>query len=373
MQILSVGTALPPHYYDQQELLAAFRRAWGGQLHNPARLEQLHRNVLVGGRHLALPIEEYENLASFTDSNDAFIRCAVDLGARAMEDGLRLAGLTPGAIDHLFFVSVTGIATPSVDARLVNRLKLRPDVKRTPIFGLGCVAGAAGVARTADYLRAFPDQVAVLLSVELCSLTLQRRDVSIPNLIASGLFGDGAAAVVMAGLERAGAAPLGGPEQASVGAAGGARIGGRAAGGPRVIATRSVFYPDTEYVMGWEIGSEGFRVVLSADVPDVVARHIRSDVDGFLADHELSLEEIESFICHPGGPRVIEALERALGLPSEAFHLAWKTLRELGNLSSASVLMVLRDTMASRPSAGSYGLMLAMGPGFCSELILLRW
>ena len=351
MRIASVGRAFPEHYYDQQALIEALKTLWAPRLHNPARIEQLHNNVLVGGRHLALPMEQYPALESFAETNDAYIRCAVDLGAQAVSDGLQQAGLTPQQVDHLFFVSVTGIATPSIDARLVNRMELRPDIKRTPIFGLGCVAGAAGVSRAADYLRAFPGQVAVLLSVELCSLTLQAGDLSVANLIASGLFGDGAAAAVL----------VGGDHQA-------------APDGPRVLATRSVFYPHSEDVMGWDVTERGFRVVLSADVPKVVQRHIRADVDSFLTDHGLVLSDVSSFVCHPGGPRVLQAFEQALELPRAAFQVTWDSLARVGNLSSASVLMVLRDTMKDhRPPPGSYGLMLAMGPGFCSELVLLRW
>ncbi|MEM6927666.1 MAG: type III polyketide synthase, partial [Myxococcota bacterium] len=257
MQIASVGTALPPHSYDQEELLAAFMRVWGTQHHNPARVEQLHRAVKVGGRHLALPMEAYEQLDGFGDANRAFIEVATDVGADAVTRALDKADLAPTDVDAIYFTSVTGIAAPSIDARLVNRLGFRPDIKRLPLFGLGCVAGVAGTARVSDYLRAWPDHVALLLSVELCSLTLQRADLSIPNLIASGLFGDGAAALVATGAQR------GGP-------------------GPRVVATQSRFYPDTEQVMGWDIGDSGFKIVLSAEVPDMVHRHLREDVDGFL-------------------------------------------------------------------------------------------
>jgi alkylresorcinol/alkylpyrone synthase len=347
MRIASVGRALPAHYHPQETLLDALREHWGERFHNPARLEQLHRNVLVRGRHLALPLEAYPALDSFGAANDAWIRCAVDLGEQAVADALARAGLRPDQVDHLFFVSVTGIAAPSIDARLVNRMGLRTDLKRTPIFGLGCVAGAAGVARAADYLRAFPGQVAVLLSVELCSLTLQRGDLSIPNLIASGLFGDGAAAVVLVGAARAEA-------------------------GPRVVATRSVFYPGTERAMGWEIGSGGFRVILSGDVPKL-ALGIRKDVDEFLASQGLTRADVAAFVCHPGGPKVLEAFEQALEVPREALAKTWRSLRELGNLSSASVLCVLGDTLAQPPPPGRFGLMIAMGPGFCSELVLLRW
>jgi alkylresorcinol/alkylpyrone synthase len=349
MRIAAVGSALPKNYYSQDELVTALKSLWAGRHYNLVRLEQVHRNALVGGRHLALRLEEYPALTSFAAANDRFIASAVELGRAAIDDGLRRAGLERSAIAHLFFVSVTGIATPSVDALLANRMRLRPELKRTPIFGLGCVAGAAGLARAADYLRAFPDEVAVLLSVELCSLTMQREDLSVANIIASGLFGDGAACVVLTGSQR-----------------------GRH--GPEILATRASFYPDTEEVMGWRITDSGFRVVLSASVPDVVRTHLRQDVERFLALHGLSRRDIGSWVCHPGGPRVLEAVASALELPEEALALSWRSLERLGNLSSASVLMVLKDTLEERrPPAGTLGLVMALGPGFCSELVLVRW
>src|SRR5262249_34974371 len=215
------------------------------------------------------------------------------------------AELSAADVDALIFVTVTGVATPSIDARLMNRLALPSRVKRMPIFGLGCVAGAAGLSRAADYVRAYPDQVAVLLSVELCSLTLQKGDLSIPNLIASGLFGDGAAAVLVVG-------------------------DGRPAAGPEIVASRSVFYRDSQRVMGWDISEEGFRIVLSADVPQVVRDYLRADVDAFLAEHGLTRSDIASWVCHPGGPKVLEAMEETLELPPDALAVTWKSLREVG-------------------------------------------
>ena len=348
MRIVAVGEAFPRNYYDQDTLLAAFRAHWSERHYNLDRLERLHRNVLVGGRHLALPMEEYAALDTFGKANDAWIRVALEVGGEAVTRALQSAGLTGDDVDTLLCTSVTGIATPSLDARLVNRLGLPSRVKRLPFFGLGCVAGAAGVARAADCVRAFPAEVAVLLSVELCSLTLQRDDLSIPNLISSGLFGDGAAAVVVVGSDHD-------------------------ADGPQVVATRSVFYPDTERVMGWDISERGFEIVLSADVPDMVRAHLRQDVDRFLSNHGLSRSDIAVWIAHPGGPKVLEAMSESLELPDGALDRAWRTLREKGNLSSTSVLLVLAEVLADPPMPGSYGMMTAMGPGFCSELVLLRW
>jgi alkylresorcinol/alkylpyrone synthase len=349
MTIAAVGAAFPPHYYEQEQLLAALRAHWARRHHNLDRLEALHRNVLVGGRHLALPLEEYEWLRTFGEANDAWIRVGQEVGEEALRRALADAGLSTADVSALVFVTVTGVATPSLDARIINRLGLAASVKRLPLFGLGCVAGAAGIARAADYVKAFPGDVVVLLSVELCSLTLQREDLSVPNLIASGLFGDGAAAVVVVG-------------------------SGRSKAGPRVVATRSVFYRDTERAMGWDISERGFKVVLSAEVPELTRRHLRKDVDGFLAEHGLERSRISRWIAHPGGPKVLQAVEETLELGPGALEISWRSLRETGNLSSASVLLVLKDVLEQRaPSAGDYGVLLAMGPGFCSELVLLQW
>lgn len=352
-RIRAVGRALPEHYADQESLTAALSEAWGEAHFNPERLEELHRAVQVSGRYLALPLPAYRDLTSFSSRNDAWTLAAVDLGEIAVREALAQAGLSSADVDHFLFVTTTGIATPSIDARLVNRLGLRRDVRRSPLFGLGCAGGAAGLSRASDLLAAAEGKVAVLLSVELCSLTLQRDDLSIPNIIASGLFGDGAAAVVLTGGDRDPA----GPE-----------------GGPAIVATASSFYPDTERVMGWDVVDSGFKVVLSAKVPDVAREHVGTDVDAFLAENGLDRSGIRHWIAHTGGPKVLRAFESALDLPESALALSWKSLKEIGNLSSASVLFVLGELLASgEPVKGDRGLLLAMGPGFCSELVLLEW
>ena len=349
MRIAGVATAVPKQYYTQQQILDELGKHWAGKLPNIEILNRFHHRVGVEGRYLSLPIKEYHGIERWGQSNDHWLRVAEELGEEAVTAALAAAGVDKADVAAMIVVSVTGIASPSLDAHLINRMGLPLNMRRTPIFGLGCVAGAAGISQAADYVRAYPDRVAVLLSVELCSLTWQRGDVSVANLIASGLFGDGAAAVVICGDARPG-------------------------GGPEIAATESVFFPDTEDTMGWDISEEGFKIVLSAEVPAVIHKYLRTGVDAFLSKHGLQRDDIGSWVMHTGGPKVLEATQTALGLPASAFAASWESLRRVGNLSSASVLFVLQETMMrQRPAEGTWGVLAAMGPGFCAELVLLRW
>ncbi|MEY8016002.1 type III polyketide synthase [Mycobacterium servetii] len=308
----------------------------------------------VDRRSLALPLSRYPRLSGFTEANDAYLEVAVDLGEHALREALAEANVEPHEVDSIVMVSSTGIAVPTIDARLISRVGLRPDIKRVPLFGLGCVAGAAGMARVHDYLHGYPGDVAVLLSVELCSLTLQRDDASIPALIGVSLFGDGAAAVVATGADRN-------------------TLGHNLDRAPHVLATRSRVVPETVDVMGWNVGSSGFRLVMTRDVPKMVDDHLRGEVESLLAEHGLTVADISTWVCHPGGPKVLDSIENALGLSPEALAHSRDSMRENGNISSASVLDVLRRTVATPPAAGEFGVMLAMGPGFSFELLLLRW
>ena len=358
MRIASVGTAFPPHRYPQAVITQALKERMQDKLEIPEIMDRLHRNCGVDYRNIMYPLDTIGTLKGFGAMNDLWIKGALELGEKAICDVLARVNLTPKDISAIFFTSVTGIACPSIDARLANRMGFPRDVKRTPIFGLGCVAGAAGISRAADYVKAFPDQYALLLSVELCSLTWQEQDSSMAHLVASGLFGDGAAAVVLAGEQT----PLAQRERSAEQPC------------PRVVATKSTYYPDTEHLMGWKIDQSGFNIVLSADVPELVRGQLRHTVEEFLADQKMSMRQICSYIFHSGGPKVLQAMESSLDLPKNALAASWNSLRMRGNLSSASVLTVMKEFLEKRPgSPGCFSMMGAMGPAFCSELLLLEW
>jgi alkylresorcinol/alkylpyrone synthase len=351
-RIAAVRGVVAPHRHTQRDITDMVARNCLLAGSDRRTLDRLHSSAQVRTRHTAFPLERYGEFSDFGAVNDAFIAGAVELGAEAVAEALREAGLSPEDVDLLMFTSVTGISAPSVDALLVGRLGLRPDIRRLPLFGLGCVAGAVGIAHLRDYLLGRPDHVAVLLCVELCSLTFQRADTSPANLVATGLFGDGAAAAVVCGSAR---------RQAR-------------AAGPTVVASRSRLYPDTERLLGWDITASGFRVVLDPAVPDLVRTCLADDVDDFLDDHGLKRQDVTAWVTHAGGPKILQAVGEALDLPEGALDVSRRSLARVGNISSASVLHVMSDTLAAcRPPRGTPGLMIAMGPGFCTELVLLRW
>jgi alkylresorcinol/alkylpyrone synthase len=350
MRIAGVGSAFPKYYHKQEVLVGALKAYWHDKLPQPAILDRLDESMKVDSRFTARPLDFYHNeMRTWGEANDVWIEVGLELGEKALCHALVSAGVEPRDLSAIFVTSVTGIAAPSLDARLINRMGLSPNIKRIPIFGLGCVAGAAGVSRAADYVRGFPDQAAALLSIELCSLTLQRDDISMAHLISAMLFGDGAAAAVVVGDEVD-------------------------SNGPEILATKSIFYPNTERVMGWDISEKGFHIVLSPEVPDTVVKHLGKDVDEFLTEQRLSRSDIKSWIMHTGGPKVLEATATALDLTEKDLEASWNCLRKVGNISSTSVLLVLEDVYRHRrPAPGSLSILAAMGPGFCAELVLLRW
>jgi alkylresorcinol/alkylpyrone synthase len=356
--ICGTATALPPHKYGQRELAQVTRKMLPELAIEPHVLERFFRRVGVEQRYLSLPAERYAELTGLQKRNDAWLATALPLAEKVVSAALAEAGAEPTEVGVIFSTTITGLAVPSLEARLMNRLPFRPSLKRVPMFGLGCLAGAAGVARAADYLRAYPDELAILLSVELCSLTVQRDDASVANLISTGLFGDGAAAVVLAGASHPLARRGNTPTRST----------------PTVVDSQSHFFANTERTMGWDITDGGFKIVLGPEVPHIAREGLASLVDGLLEKHGLTREAIQSWVVHPGGPAVMQATCDGLGLPREALANTRRSLAEVGNLSSASVMFLLHDFCKHvRPQPGSYGILLAMGPAFCAEAVLLSW
>jgi alkylresorcinol/alkylpyrone synthase len=381
-QILAVRSALPDHWCLQAEFTEAF--ATRGRMNQAERslLERLHAAAEVKSRHTALPLAECGTLRGAQAINDRYIDEATALGERALRTALDAADVPAADIDLLIVTSVTGVAVPSLDARLIPVLGMRPDIRRLPIFGLGCVAGAAALGRLHDYLLAWPGQTAALLAIELCSLNWPTSAITPADMVAAGLFGDGAVALIARGGQAdAGGGPVSRATRPETTRPGTTRLGttrpgtpGTQATGPRVVASRSAVYPDSGDALGWRLASDCFRIVLTTELPAVVERGIADSVTEFLAEHDLTVDDIASWICHPGGPKVIDAVQRALKLPDSAVAASRRSLAEVGNLSSASVLHILEMiTDTERPPDGSPGLMIGLGPGVSAELVLLRW
>jgi alkylresorcinol/alkylpyrone synthase len=349
--VSAIATAVPPHRFAQEEIMDFLAGTTLGRSATGAMmLRKIQSNAGVATRHFARPLEELRALTDFTDANRAWLDTALELGEQVLVDALKKAGARPEDVDCVISTTVTGLAVPSIEARLAHRVGLRPDVRRIPLFGNGCAGGAAGLARLREYLLGHPGHTAVLLSVELCSLAYQIQDTSMANIVAGSLFGDGAAAVLAVGAERPGTG-----------------------GGPELVDSHSYLVPDSEEVLGWDIGSHGLRILLAPEVPALTAEYLPKAVYDLLGRHALTPDGIATWIVHGGGPKVMTAFEQACGLPPHALAQTRGSWADKGNLSSASVLDVLSTTMKNPPPAGAPGIVAAMGPGFAIELVLTRW
>ena len=347
-RILALATAVPPHRLDQARARVEMARLAQGRP-EIERLVPVFDRSGVETRYLVHPPEWYLEPRGFEERNREYVARGLELAERAVRSCLEKASTPADAVDHLFFVTTTGLATPSMDALLAARLGMRPTVRRSPLFGLGCAGGAGGLTRARDVLAGSPDARALVVSLELCSLVFSRHAMTATDLIGVALFGDGAAAVLLAG-------------------------DGQPPGGIEIVDTRTRLFPEAQHLMGWNFTGDGMRLVLSRDIPAFVRDKLAPEVQAFVGGHDLSLADLKHYVLHPGGPKVMATYRSAFDLPEDAVRVARESMRRYGNLSSASVLFMLNDLVSSgHPSAGDTGLMVALGPGFACEMLLLRW
>jgi alkylresorcinol/alkylpyrone synthase len=354
--LVDIKTSFPKNYYNQEELTAALLKVWGDKITNHSRIETLQKNVLVESRHLSMPLESYFNDMTFGERNRQFIEVATEISKNAIKELLEANNLNAEEISSLWSNTVTGFSIPSLEARIMNLLPFKTDTKRVPLMGLGCMAGVAGINRVSDYLKGHPKEAVVFFSVECCSLTFQMGDLRVANLLSTALFGDGAAAVLMVGDEHPLAlkAPL------------------------KLKDNLSVFFPESEDVMGWDVSEKGLSIILNKNVPDVTEKELQGPLDDFLSSRKISLGDIKSFFAHPGGPKVMMALEKVLDLPQGGLTHSWESLKQNGNMSSVSVLDIFHrhlELYRKDPDRfrGKWGLSVAMGPAFSAELGLFKW
>jgi alkylresorcinol/alkylpyrone synthase len=345
--IQSVATAVPEHRVDQDTARDFARDLFADRIAGLDRLLPLFTHAGIAARHFVVPPSWFRERHDLAERSALYTEAATALSARAARDALAEAGLGADQVDAILYVNTTGLATPSIDARLAGVLGLRPDVRRLPLWGLGCAGGAAGLGHAAELVRGRPDGHVLLVSTELCGLTFLPEDASKSNLVACALFADGAAAAVISG----DAAPR---------------------PGLPILASRSRLYPDSLDVMGWTVLQEGLQVVFQRRIPDIVRAHAAQDLGEFLTAHDLALDDLDAHLFHPGGARVITAYEEALDLPPRALDWTRGVLRDFGNMSSATVLFVIARYLAERGTGrGGHGLVSALGPGFCSESVLV--
>lgn len=345
--ICAIGTAVPSHQVTDQQTKDYYGKVFSLEPRHLEMMQLIVDNAKVSRRHLVYPLDYVIEPRPLSQVSQEYQQHAVELGQSAAGRALEGAGMTPKDIDWLITTSCTGFMIPSMDAHLVNQMGFRSDVRRLPITELGCAAGAASLSLAENLIRSKPGSTALIISVELASLTFQRTDTSPAHLISCALFGDGAAAAV---------------------------VTGRGGEGPRIRFSRSHFFPHSLDAMGFDLRETGFHIILSKEVPSLIRSQIGDLLGGFLCKAGAGRDEITQFALHPGGQKLLSFVEEALVLEPAQTESSWYVLREFGNLSSATVLFVLKRMLETRqPKAGEKGILAAFGPGFTAEFSLLEW
>lgn len=343
-RIEAIATAVPPYSLDQNDVTRRVELVLGPKSQEYARLIPLFANTGIERRYSCVPIEWYESLHDWPERNRIYLESAIDLLTQATQSALQQANRTAEEIDAIVAVSTTGIATPSLDALLMERMGLRRTISRLPIFGLGCGGGTIGLARAATMARSHPGSLVLLLVVELCALCFRRDDFTKSNIVATALFGDGAAATLLSSESD----------------------------GPAVVGEGEYTWPESLDVMGWDVTSEGFKAIFSRDIPDLVTNELREVAVAFLANRGLTLRDVDRFICHPGGAKVLDALESAYELSPGTLTESRDVLRDYGNMSAATVMFVLERALNNGASHWNRALVSALGPGFTAGFTLLE-
>ncbi|WP_108671180.1 type III polyketide synthase [Peribacillus acanthi] len=358
--IISMSSIKLPNKISQSNAMEFAHEMFGNSFKDINRLMKIFENGQVDSRHFAMPLDWFRNRHGFEEKNELYIKIATEYGAMAIQECLCNPQFLTNTyhkeqIDAFIFVSSTGISTPTIDARIMNHLSFSPHIKRIPLWGLGCAGGAAGLARAFDYCKAYPKESVLVLCVELCSLTFQKDDISKSNLVGTSLFADGIACALVCGDES------------------NARNYVKSNHVPQILATCSTLMPDSLDVMGWEVKDNGLYVIFSKDIPTIIESWLKPNVEEFLQDNGLSLHDVSHFIAHPGGKKVLDAYQHSLGFNEDMLKVSSEVLKEFGNMSSATILYVMERFMERNVSEGEYGLAAALGPGFSSEQVLVRW
>ncbi len=348
-RVLSVATALPPHRVPQETAKDFARAMFSGAYRDVERLLPVFDHVQIEGRNFCVPPAWFYEDHGFPEKNALYVENALDLSEKAARRALDRAGVEAGDVGAIFFVSTTGLSTPSIDSKLMPRLGLSEHTRRVPVWGLGCAAGVGGLSLAADHARLYPEKPVLLVGVELCGLTFQWGDRSKASLVAGALFGDGAAAAV-----------LGSPPDGE-------------AAGPEILGGHSTTWPGTEDIMGWDIVESGFKVVLSRSIPDLIRKRMPENLRMAASSVGLAPEDLRHFVTHPGGAKVLDAFEEVLGLGPGGLHLSREVLRDQGNMSSVTVLFILERLLESEEcSPGEHGVVSALGPGFSAEHVFFE-
>jgi alkylresorcinol/alkylpyrone synthase len=359
-RILSVGTWNPPYQVKQKDVMAFARELFRQDFDQIDRLLRVFQNGEIEERYFSQPLSWFRQSHSFEEKNQLYKQLAVEASVQAIERCLGNPAylnekIPPDLIHAIIFISSTGLSTPSIEVTVMNRLAFHPHTKRMPLWGLGCAGGTAGLSRADDYCQAYPTHAVLVVSVELCSLTFQIGDKSKSNLVGTSLFADGAACVLVCGDES----PL--------------LKRSRMPFLPRVLAQDSVLMPNSEDVMGWDIRNDGLFVIFAKSIPAIVGFWLKPVLERFLNTYKMSVTELQYFIAHPGGRKVLEAYRDALNLHGKILEDATEILRKYGNMSSPTVLFVLDRVMKKEKRQGEKGMAVSLGPGFSAELLLMEW